>query len=275
MTELSIESDSAPEELLARLAAVPASETDRELSVRVRRGRSDDRASVFVALSALVAARQLEGSSTRVDVEGDENPLEWDLPARVEAKHGVGSSSKLHVWQRIADLKTARELAQRSADALEQRLPDLSPSVLRMARFVFEELGANIVQHSGRAQTGFGVLHVRERDQRLEIAFADRGVGFRRSLQRNPELEGRICDDAEALQVAITPRITGSTNPRSNMGIGLSMLVQFADLVGGELWIASGAATLTRRTVGGARTNVIRPTAGWQGSWISFDGPLR
>lgn len=274
MTGLKIESDSTPEELLSRLAAVPALESDPELSVRVHHGTSDDRASVFISLASVVAARQLEGLSTRVELDGDYNPLEWDMPASTRPDARLGSSSPLHAWRRILDLKTARELAEDSTDALERRIPGLSPSVLRMARFVFEELGANIVQHSGRPQTGFGVIHVREGGKRLEIAFADRGVGFRKSLQRNPELEGRIADDAEALQIAITPRITGATSPRSNMGIGLSMLVQFADLLGGELWIASGNASLSRRTVGGTRTNVIRSTPGWQGSWLSFDAPL-
>lgn len=93
-------------------------------------------------------------------------------------------------------------------------------------------------------------------------------------MQRNPKLEGRIADDAEALQIAITPRATGARSPRSNMGIGLSMLVQLVDLLDGDPWVASGTASLSRRTVGGARTNVIRCTPGRQGSWISFDAPL-
>lgn len=79
-----------------------------------------------------------------------------------------------------------------------------------MARFVVQELAANVVQHSGRPETGFGLVQADLASSRLEIAFADAGVGFRESLSRNPELDGRIEDDAQALQIALAPRITGS-----------------------------------------------------------------
>jgi hypothetical protein len=174
----------------------------------------------------------------------------------------------------VVDLHWARRLADLAAEGLEAQMPSLSPSIVRMARFVFEELGANVVQHSARPATGFGVARIDPGGRRLELAFADRGVGFRASLGRNPELEGRIEGDAAALQIALGPRITGTSAPRQNMGIGLKLLVDFSDLLSGELWIASGSAMLHRTRTAGQRVNTVRSIPPWQGAWICLDAPL-
>lgn len=175
--------------------------------------------------------------------------------------------------RRITDERIAQTLAEESVDCLRQQLRGVPTSPLRMARFVFEELGVNIVQHSEAPSTGFGVLQ--SFSQELEIAFADRGVGFLSSLQKNPEFEGRVEDDAEALQLALGKGVTGTSEPRRNMGMGLGLLQDFSDRLGGDLWIASGGATLRRRTVAGARTTTVHATETWPGSWICLAAPLK
>ena len=141
-----------------------------------------------------------------------------------------------------------------------------------MARFVFEELGVNIVQHSQSSETGFGVLQ--SFPKTLEIAFADRGIGFLASLQKNPELAGRVEEEGEALQLALGKGLTGTSAPRRNMGMGLGLLQDFSDRLGGELWIASGSATLRRRTLAGVRTTTVHSNSPWRGSWICLDAQL-
>jgi hypothetical protein len=166
----------------------------------------------------------------------------------------------------------ARELAEASADCLQAQIEGLSTSPLRMARFVFEELGVNIVQHSQAPETGFGVLQSFSKG--LEISFADRGIGFLASLQKNPELAGRLEDEAEALQLALGKGLTGTAAPRRKAGMGLSLLQDFSDRLDGDLWIGSGNCTLRRRTVAGARTTTVHSNAPWRGSWICLDAPL-
>jgi hypothetical protein len=179
------------------------------------------------------------------------------------------SSGKFVPLRRISDLATARAVAEETSAVLEAQLPDVGPSPLRMARFILEELGANIVQHSSRPVTGFGMAQAFPKARRIEVAFADAGVGFLKSLQRNPELAGRVDDEGEALQLALGRGLSSRTEGRGNMGIGLHMLVNFSDAVQGDLKAASGDALLHRRTVvGSERTNTVRPTAGWRGSWI-------
>jgi anti-sigma regulatory factor (Ser/Thr protein kinase) len=181
--------------------------------------------------------------------------------------------------RRITDLKIARSLADQAAEFLETQLPDLSPSPLRMARFVIEELGANIVQHSGRAETGFGVAQAFSKSRSLQIAFADRGVGFLRSLKDNPDLAARIDDDAIALQFALSRGISKSSDKRTNMGMGLKLLLDFSDHLHADLWLASGSAILWRRTVGpnrdfNSRVTTTQPAPQWTGSWVCLEATL-
>jgi len=232
---------------------------------------------IIVLLGAMAADRRertLASSVSPVDpanLQGLQAMLAIDGPV---ANTATGCSGFLDALQPIRDLKAARVLADRVGDALERLAPPLSPSVVRLTRFVFEELGANIVQHSGRPGTGYGVAVVDPVRRRLELAFADAGVGFRASLQRNPELEGRIADDSEALQLALTPRLSGTAAPRVNMGVGLKALMDFGDLLSAEVSIASGSALLRRATLAGQRTNVVSSIPPWLGSWISFDAAV-
>lgn len=175
--------------------------------------------------------------------------------------------------KRVTTVQVARELAEETADVLEANLPSLSSSVSRAARFVLEELGANIAQHSERPSTGFGLAQAYPRSDRIEIAFADAGIGFRRSLERNPEFEGRITDDGEALLLAVEKQV--SRHGTGNIGMGLHLLCHLADRLGGDVWIASGDALLHRgSSVGGHRTNVVKTGAAWNGAWLCLDTPV-
>ena len=186
------------------------------------------------------------------------------------AQRGAESSARASA---ITSLHRARELADATANALESVDPPLPPSVVRLARFVYEELGANVVDHSGRVETGFGIVEPQE-SGRLQLAFAGCGVGFRESVGRNAELAARIADDAEALQLAVASEVSGTGTGRTNMGIGLAQLVRFSDLLDAELWIASGSAVLQRRSVTeGRRVNTIHAIHPWPGAWICLAAP--
>lgn len=175
----------------------------------------------------------------------------------------------------IRDLASARELAQQTASSLEATLPGVHPSRFRDACVVFEELGANIVQHSESPQTGFGLANALPERAAIELAFADHGIGFLRSLQKNPELAGRVGDDGEALQLALEEGVTSNPHGGRNMGFGLAELRRISDRHDGELWIASGTALLRRRTVvANKRATTIHRIDPWHGSWICLEVPV-
>lgn len=256
----------------------------RELSVEVP-ADAIYRPVAIVALAASVAQRTARGLSTRFRTSDPQSSV-WRYLQRIDFFRSLGVETPESVDRQtpderfaplvgLLDLPTARRHAEALSDCMERQLPDLPPSPARMARFVMEELGANIVQHSGRPQTGFGLAQAFPNLGRFEIAFADRGMGISASLQRNPEFAGRIHGDAEALQLALATGVSGSGDPRRNMGIGLKLLSSFSDHLGADLWIASGNAVLQRRnSVGAGRVTTLQAVPHWPGTWICLDSPI-
>jgi hypothetical protein len=79
--------------------------------------------------------------------------------------------------RRIETERIATLLARETADCLPNQIPSLPSSRRRAAAFLFEELGVNIVQHSGAPRTGFGLARGYA-GEGLQISFCDAGVGF-------------------------------------------------------------------------------------------------
>lgn len=273
MAEFRIEDSSQPSSVPAWFGQWSSVSAERDLAFVLP--TESLHASALVLLGAMVSSRRQRGLENRVAGDEQDNPLARHLiKTGSVAVRNAGPSGALELVRAIPDRRTARQVAEEVAEAMTELAPAVSPSTLRMARFVFEELGCNVFDHSGRPDTGYGSVKVDAARRRLELAFADCGVGFRASLQRNPELEGRVSDDAEALQLALYPRITGTSTPRTIMGIGLKTLTVFSDWLGGDLWLASSTALLQRRTTAGQRINVMRTIPAWQGSWLCLDAPI-
>ncbi|MBL8803862.1 MAG: hypothetical protein JNN27_17800 [Planctomycetes bacterium] len=187
------------------------------------------RSIVLVAFAACVAHRAERGLVTRLETNDPGSEL-WRHLRSIDFFNVLGveasdspeqgaSDDRCAPLLRITDFAVARRNAEAPAHSIERKLPTLAPSPARMARFVMEELGANIVQHSARPQTGFGLAQAFPKLGRFELAFADRGVGFAASLQRNPELAGRIHSDAEALRFWFAPKDQGVVARISALGL--------------------------------------------------------
>lgn len=174
--------------------------------------------------------------------------------------------------RRISSLAVAREQSDATRALLESLVPAVPPSTVRAAQFVFEELAANIVQHSGAPETGFGLAIADPNRRRIQIAFADAGIGFLASLSSNPEFAGRVGSDADAIRLALDPRV--SRRASGNIGMGLFLLASFAERVKGDLSIATGDALLVRRATEGSHAETIASTAGWKGAFLCLDAPV-
>jgi len=234
----------------------------------------------IVLLASEIARRSEEGRATALEFEpGSEAALSELADLRFFQELGLPEPKSPAVpercvpLRRIGDLATARLLADRTRDLLEREQPDLAPSPVRAAQFVFEELGANIVQHSGRTSTGFGLARADRERGRLQVAFADAGIGYWRSLASNPEFKARIESHASAIRLALHRNVT--RGGRGNMGLGLHLFAELAERLRGEAWVASGDALLERSFADPAgpleRNSAI---AGWSGAWICLDVPL-
>jgi len=230
-------------------------------------------------LAAGIASRQIQGLRTWLDAAGGPAfeeltrlGFQRELGVESRADAAVPGGDDASGLRRLRNLRAVRELADSTRDLLEARQPPLSPTMLRAAHFVFEELGANVVQHSGRPETGFGLARAEPRTARIQIAFADAGMGFRASLEQNPEFAGRIQDEGQAIRLALDRRIT--RGGPGNMGMGLYFLATLAEAIEGDLWVASGTALYSSRpSLGGQREVRIDSTVGWTGAWISLDAP--
>jgi anti-sigma regulatory factor (Ser/Thr protein kinase) len=234
----------------------------------------------IVLLAAEIARRTEEQRSTSLEFEpGSEGALRELADLRFFQELGLPEPQSPAVpercvpLRRIADLGTARKLADRTRDLLEREQPDLAPSPVRAAQFVFEELGANIVQHSGRTSTGFGLARADRERGRLQVAFADAGIGYWRSLVSNPEFEARIESHAAAIRLAQHSRVT--RGGRGNMGLGLHLFAELAQRLRGDTWIASGDALVERSFAApGGPIERSLPIAEWSGAWICLEVPL-
>ena len=195
--------------------------------------------------------------------------VEPEAPLSTEATPAARSAVPL---RRISNLAVAREQSDATRALLESFVPAVPPSTVRAAQFVFEELAANIVQHSGAPETGFGLAIADPDRRRIQIAFADAGMGFLASLSSNPEFAGRVGSDAEAIRLALDPRV--SRRASGNIGMGLFLLAAFAERVKGDLWIATGDALLIRRSSDGSYAETMASTAGWQGAFLCLDAPV-
>lgn len=253
--------------------------SDNGLSLVVRSGTRLEPAGI-VLLASEISRRTEEGLATALEFEaGAELALSELADLRFFQELGLPEPRSPSVpercvpLRRIGDLPTARLLADRTRDLLEREQPDLAPSPVRAAQFVFEELGANIVQHSGRTSTGFGLARADRERGRLQVAFADAGIGYWRSLTSNPEFATRIDGHAAAIRLALQRNVT--RGGRGNMGLGLHLFAELAERLRGEAWIASGDALLERSFAAQAGpVERSRPIAGWNGAWICLDVPL-
>jgi hypothetical protein len=234
----------------------------------------------IVLLASQIARRTEDGLSSALEFEpGSESALRELADLRFFQELGLAEPAspvtpeRCVPLRRITDLGTARLLADRTRDLLEREQPDLPPSPVRAAQFVFEELGANIVQHSLRTSTGFGLARADLERGRLQVAFADAGIGYWRSLVSNPEFETRIDSHAAAIRLALHRSVT--RGGRGNMGLGLHLFAELAERLRGDTWIASGDA-LIERSFADPAGPVERcvPIADWQGAWICLDVPL-
>lgn len=268
-----------PRAVAAWLAERASTAAEDGLVLLVRSGTRLEPAGI-VLLAAEIARRTEEGHSTSLEFEhGSDTALRELADLRFFLELGLAEPAspaapeRCVPLRRIQDLGTARSLADRTRDLLEREQPDLPPSPVRASQFVFEELGANIVQHSQRTSTGFGLARADRERGRLQVAFADAGIGYWRSLASNPEFETRIESHAAAIRLALHRRVT--RGGRGNMGLGLHLFAELAERLRGDTWIASGDALIERSYVdpAGAVERGL-PIAGWSGAWICLEVAL-
>ncbi len=138
----------------------------------------------------------------------------------------------------ITQIRTSDELSGFLKDMIP--LLHLDPGKSELIYYVMSELGRNVLEH---ARTGAGAFFAAEfyKDQNtIRLGIADVGIGLRASLMRSHAVR----DDLHAIQLALTPGITGTTaregGTEQNAGAGLFFIKSISSANRNFMIICSG-----------------------------------
>lgn len=140
---------------------------------------------------------------------------------------------------------TFTELVRVTPDGIEQLMDILgrflqqhAPSLFRKTYSAVEELLSNIGRHAsvGLGAPAYACGQVQVYANRIELAFADLGVGYLRSLRCNPD-HAHFQTSEAALRGIIQRGLSRHHRPEETHGGGLRTVAQTAHALGGELRI--------------------------------------
>ncbi|MHB0913867.1 MAG: hypothetical protein ACYC2Y_10565 [Armatimonadota bacterium] len=112
----------------------------------------------------------------------------------------------------------------------------LPPEFSKVAVPTIQELMDNVFHHAESSVNAIVCAQAYE-GTRVELAIADCGIGFRKSLMRNQDLVGKCETGRDALRLAVQPKVTG--RPDHNAGEGLFFITELAKQNHGEMIIYS------------------------------------
>jgi anti-sigma regulatory factor (Ser/Thr protein kinase) len=101
------------------------------------------------------------------------------------------------------------------------------------------EIMQNVVDHA-RAGGGFAIAQRATSQREFEIAVADAGIGIATSLRENARYRDKIGDDADAIELALTPGVTANPGG-ANRGVGLAAIQGLLARNAGTLLVRSGS----------------------------------
>jgi hypothetical protein len=134
--------------------------------------------------------------------------------------------------RRILGPGDAERFALDAYELVRRRTSDSSAAA---AAKILGELLDNATTHADSPVGVYAAAQVHQRGGDVELAVADGGIGIPTHLARNPCF--RHLTAAEALQAALKPGVTGTSEQRGN---GLPDLLNTASSFGGQLILRSG-----------------------------------
>lgn len=221
-----------------------------------------------VALALTAHYRAAEGRQTRilppkdVDVLTYLNRIDFIEQIRPYA-HVVGDLSWLKGHRRrssegFSELIAARDQRYEDvADVVWNHLQGEAPEEAQPTYSAFEELLANIEEHSAPSEDrpAHSFVQVQGYRQEIDLAFGDLGVGYRTSLRKNPDFRD-LADETEALRGVLMDGYS-RFGDREERGGGLRHVWQRVQRLDGRMKILSGDG-LARSDAGdgGAKTEI-------------------
>ncbi len=140
----------------------------------------------------------------------------------------------------LTTIKDSEELT----DFITEMIPllHLSPHQVDSIRYVVSELVRNVLEHADSRQGSIVSAQYHKKSNMIRIGIADRGVGIKKTINHSHVAN----TDIEAIQLALTPGITGTTSREGgteyNAGAGLFFIKSIAKVKRNFFMIYSGNA---------------------------------
>ncbi len=143
----------------------------------------------------------------------------------------------------ITIIKAADDQSRFIADMVP--LLHLSEENAKIVKYIIGELVRNVLEHANALNGAIVAAQYYKKTNRVSIGICDTGMGIKNSMQRywHPKT------DIEALHLALTPGITGTTRKEGgtaeNAGAGLFFIKSIAKITRNYFSIYSGSAEYT------------------------------
>jgi hypothetical protein len=201
--------------------------------------------SAITLLTTAVIRLQQDGFSIRITRPRKENVDNY--LNRIDFYDLVGMEVD-YPWQRHSADGRFREVVQVPTEAegdsvVREIMTVVSQNVEGVAGIydaiyhTFLEVMNNVFHHAHSPTHGVLCAQHYPWLQRVELSVVDSGRGIPVSLGQNPDLKGRFTNAAEAIELAIQPRVTG--RPEYNTGEGLFFSLEFIKANEGKACIYS------------------------------------
>ena len=154
------------------------------------------------------------------------------LAGRVAPLVGQTQVLPVHVAHSEDDFRAIR-------DRIEGLAGHDSQTHLALAQCV-EDLARNVFHHARTPHGAHWAASIDRKSRLVRIGVADCGRGIADDI-RSSFRDSTALDDATAVAMALEPRVSGSTQPGTNMGVGLHVVRHLALAGHGKFWL------LTRR----------------------------
>jgi len=156
----------------------------------------------------------------------------------------------------VTQIKTSDQLS----DFLNEMVPllHLAPEQARPIKYIVSELTRNVLEHASAPHGAFLTAQYFKKSNRIAVGIADTGVGIRKSINASHATGS----DLEAIRLALTPGITGTTRreggTEQNAGAGLFFIKSIANVTRDFFVIYSGSAMfkLLKRSTNKIRLHV-------------------
>jgi len=126
----------------------------------------------------------------------------------------------------LTQVRTADEQTRFITDMMP--LLHLEPSRAEAIRYVVSELLRNVLEHSSSPQGAIVAAQYHKKSNIIRLGITDTGVGIKQTINRSH----RAWSDVEAIRLALTPGVTGTTpregGTRDNAGAGLFFIKSIA-----------------------------------------------